>query len=68
MSEMTVGATGPYAASPNPIRHRIRNSAPNVVASPDPPLARLQMTTPTPISSHRLARSASHPNTGDTHM
>ena len=38
------------------------------VASPDPPLARLQRTTPTATSIQRDVRSPSQPNTGENTM
>ena len=45
-----------------------RSSSPNVPASPDPPVARLHTATDRPTSSHRLMRSASHPNSGAATM
>jgi hypothetical protein len=63
---MTVGAAGPYAASPIPTKTRVIKSTLNVAiaASPVAPEARLHKITPIPMIVHRRVRSASQPKTG----
>ncbi len=48
-----------------PTNIRVKSKTENTRAKPEPPLARLHSTTPTPTSSHRENRSASQPKIGE---
>jgi hypothetical protein len=66
---MIVGATGPYAASPTPTKHRVISSRTNVCAIPVAPLAKApQDHSRIATSSQRDMRSPSQPKTGETSM
>src|SRR6266496_2053633 len=47
-----------------PTKHRVISRITKLAARPDPPLARLQSRTPTPIRAQREYRSDKRPNNG----
>jgi hypothetical protein len=65
---MTVGAVGPYAASPMPTNTRVASMIQNAWARPEAPEARLHRITPIPMIAQRRVRSASHPKIGAVSM